>query len=78
MSFSGQSDVSVLCLFLIMGWSVVCDSAAFPCHFHLCLRKKDLRTIETYILKSFEDQLEGEEKAGCFAIIALQMYCYYK
>ena len=22
--------------------------------------------------------LEKEEKAGCFAIIVLQMYCYYK
>ena len=24
------------------------------------------------------NHLEEEEKAGCFAIIVLQMYCYYK
>ena len=24
------------------------------------------------------DHLEGDEKAFCFAIIVLQMYCYYK
>ena len=24
------------------------------------------------------NHLEDEEKAGCFAIIVLQMYCYYK
>ena len=27
---------------------------------------------------SFAINLEEEEKAGCFAIIVLQMYCYYK
>ena len=26
----------------------------------------------------FCNNLEEEEKAGCYAIIALQMYCYYK
>ena len=26
----------------------------------------------------FCNHLEDEEKAGCFAIIVLQMYCYYK
>ena len=43
--------------------------------------EKDLSTIEIYILKSLDDQLEDEEKAGCFAIIAinvLKMYCCYK
>ena len=27
---------------------------------------------------SFSNQLEEDEKAACFAIIVLQMYCYYK
>ena len=27
---------------------------------------------------SFAIIIEEEEKAGCFAIIVLQMYCYYK
>ena len=27
---------------------------------------------------SFCNHLEEEEKAGCFAIVVLQMYCYYK
>ena len=43
--------------------------------------EKDLSTIEIYILKSFDDQLEDEEKAGCFATIAtnvLKIYCCYK
>ena len=43
--------------------------------------EKDLSTTEIYILKSFDDQLEDEEKIGCFAIIAinvLKMYCCYK
>ena len=26
----------------------------------------------------FCNHLEEEEKAGCFAVIVLQMYCYYK
>ena len=26
----------------------------------------------------FCNHLEEEEKAGCFAIIVLEMYCYYK
>ena len=26
----------------------------------------------------FYNHLEEEEKAGCFAIIVLQMYCYYQ
>ena len=26
----------------------------------------------------FFDQLVEEEKAGCFVIIVLQVYCYYK
>ena len=26
----------------------------------------------------FQTHLEEEEKAGCFVIIVLQMYCYYK
>ena len=26
----------------------------------------------------FYNHLEEEEKAGCFAIIVLQMYCYYR
>ena len=26
----------------------------------------------------FCNHLEEEEKSGCFAIIAFQMYCYYK
>ena len=26
----------------------------------------------------FCNHLEEEEKAGCFAIVVLQMYCYYK
>ena len=25
-----------------------------------------------------QTHLEEEEKAGCFAIVVLQMYCYYK
>ena len=27
---------------------------------------------------SLINHLEEEEKAGCFAIVVLQMYCYYK
>ena len=30
------------------------------------------------ILVLFCNHLGEEEKAGCFAIIVLQMYCYYK
>ena len=49
--------------------------------FSLMFGEKDLSTTEIYILKSFDDQLEDEEKIGCFAIIAinvLKMYCCYK
>ena len=31
-----------------------------------------------YKLCKFCNHLEEEEKAGCFAVIVLQMYCYYK
>ena len=36
------------------------------CYAVLCVRSR------------FCDHLEEEEKSGCFAIIVLHMYCYYK
>ena len=30
------------------------------------------------LLSSFSKHFEEKEKTGCFAIIVLQMYCYYK
>ena len=32
----------------------------------------------TYCSFWFCNHFDEEEKAGCFAIIVLQMYCYYK
>ena len=34
--------------------------------------------VKQYFASILVLQLEEEEKAGCFAIIVLQMYCYYK
>ena len=34
--------------------------------------------VKHYFASILVLQLEEEEKAGCFAIIFLQMYCYYK
>ena len=31
-----------------------------------------------FLATCFCNHLEEEEKAGCFAIIVLQIYCYYK
>ena len=33
---------------------------------------------EIYEIPVFCNHLEEEEKTGCFAIIVLQVYCYYK
>ena len=60
--------VEVLCLSLF-------------CYALLCVHSSFAITLKTLSLKNASGRwqcLEEEEKAGCFAIIVLQMYCYYK
>ena len=44
----------------------------FPLFVCLCFDMHYFVSILVY------NHLEEEEKAGCFSIIVLQMYCYYK
>ena len=39
---------------------------------------KAMKQGSIYSKFPFCNHLEEEEKAGCFAIVVLQMYCYYK
>ena len=44
--------------------------------FHIVIQNSSVNSVESDLL--FCNHLEEEEKAGCLAIVVVQMYCYYK
>ena len=65
LSLSSWCLVKVVWLFLAVPWGCLqFVIVVLPDHTHLLI--------------SICNHLDEEEKAGCFAIIVLKMYCYYK